>query len=73
MYELLGLQRRNTGRPVDAETIRSIARQLDAMDPEEARFLTAFAFILNRVARADSQISDEETHEMEQRWSTGAA
>jgi len=62
IYELLGLQ----FHPVDTKTFREVTRQLEAMDPEEARFLAAFAFSLNRVARADSHISDVETQEMEQ-------
>jgi len=66
IYELLGLQRPKTIAPAEEEIFRHVARQLDAMNPEEARFLAAFAFILNRVARADSHIGSGETREMEQ-------
>ena len=47
------------------ETVRKIVRQLDNLEPERARFIAAFAYILSRVARADMNISDEETREME--------
>jgi uncharacterized tellurite resistance protein B-like protein len=50
----------------DTETVRKIAAELDRLDPEKARFIAAFAYILSRVARADLQISDEELRTMEQ-------
>jgi len=49
----------------DTETVRKIAAALDRLDPEKARFIAAFAYILSRVARADLQISEEELREME--------
>jgi uncharacterized tellurite resistance protein B-like protein len=49
----------------DTETVRKIAAALDRLDPEKARYIAAFAYILSRVARADLRISDEELHEME--------
>lgn len=48
------------------ETVRKIVRQLDNLEPARARFIAAFAYILSRVARADMNISDVETREMEQ-------
>lgn len=53
------------------ETVRRITRELDSMDPDRARYLAAFAYILGRVANADLHISDDETREMERivmRW-----
>ena len=47
------------------ETVRKIVRQLDSLEPQRARFIAAFAYILSRVARADMNISDAETNEME--------
>jgi uncharacterized tellurite resistance protein B-like protein len=35
------------------------------MEPDRARYIAAFAYILSRVARADMNISDAETREME--------
>ncbi len=50
----------------ETATVRKIVGQLDALEPERARFLAAFAFILSRVANADSNISDVELRKMEQ-------
>lgn len=49
----------------ETETVRRIVRQLDHLEPERARYIAAFAYILSRVARADMNISDAETREME--------
>ena len=49
----------------DTETVRKIVDSLDALDPERARYLAAFAYILSRVARADLAISAEESRAME--------
>ncbi|MFQ5671151.1 MAG: TerB family tellurite resistance protein [Acidobacteriota bacterium] len=48
-----------------ADAIRSITEALDRMDPERARFIASFAYILGRVAHADRGISEEETRVME--------
>ncbi len=50
----------------DTETVRAIARKLDALEPDRARFIAAFAFVLARVANADLSISEEETLRMEE-------
>jgi uncharacterized tellurite resistance protein B-like protein len=50
----------------DADTIRAIARRLEELPPESARFVAAFAFVLSRVAHADLEISPAETERMEQ-------
>lgn len=47
------------------ESVRKIARKLEEMDPEKARYIAAFAYLLGRVAHADDDISDEETKIME--------
>jgi len=49
----------------ETETVRKIVAKLDAMDPETARYIAAFAFILSRVAHADLNISEQETSAME--------
>jgi len=49
----------------DTQTVRRIVASLDAMEPERARFVAAFAFLLCRVARTDLHISDVEAAEME--------
>src|SRR6185503_343648 len=49
----------------ETETVRRIVQQLDDLEPERARYIAAFAYILSRVARADMNISEVETREME--------
>jgi uncharacterized tellurite resistance protein B-like protein len=57
---------RETGSPRETETIRKITQALDRLDPERAKYIAAFAYLLTRVARADLIISPEETQAMEQ-------
>ena len=49
----------------ETESVRRITAALDEMEPERARFIAAFAYILSRVARSDQEISSEETRLME--------
>lgn len=64
--KLLGLAPEKTSEASsDTETVRRIVRELETMDPEKARYLAAFAFVLARVAHADAHVSAEETLEME--------
>jgi len=49
----------------ETETVRKITAALDEMDPDRAKYIAAFAFILSRVARADLTITPEETRAME--------
>jgi len=49
----------------DTETVRRIIREVDRLDPTEARYLAAFAFVLARVANSDMEISGDETLRME--------
>jgi uncharacterized tellurite resistance protein B-like protein len=53
------------GASSGADTIRKIVRELENMEPERARHVAAFAFILSRAAHADLEISAEETRAME--------
>ena len=50
----------------ETESVRRITAALDEMEPDCARFIAAFAYILSRVARSDQEISSEETRLMEQ-------
>lgn len=68
ILERLGLKRGTDGGaagPGDTETVRRIVRELEALEPERARYLAAFAYILSRVAQADLEISTAETDKME--------
>lgn len=49
----------------ETETVRKIVDALEQLDPEQARYIAAFAYILSRVARADLKISEPETRAME--------
>lgn len=59
-------QQKTAGSSAETEAIRKIAEALDRMDPERAKYVAAFAYLLSRVARADLQIGPEETRTMEQ-------
>jgi uncharacterized tellurite resistance protein B-like protein len=48
----------------DTDTVRRIVGELDKLDPDRARYLAAFAYVLSRVAGADLDISDVETAAM---------
>ncbi len=72
ILEILGIKRTasssasgSSSSPGDSDTVRKIARQLEVMDPDKARYVAAFAYVLGRIANADSHISEEETREME--------
>jgi uncharacterized tellurite resistance protein B-like protein len=49
----------------DTDTVRRIAGQLDELEPDRARYVAAFAFVLSRIARADHEISADEVSTME--------
>jgi len=51
---------------IDTETVRRITAELDRLDPGEARYLAAFAFVLARVANSDAGISEDESRRMEE-------
>jgi uncharacterized tellurite resistance protein B-like protein len=65
LRKLLGLEAAPAAGVEDADAVRRIARELEALPPERARYLAAFAFLLGRVAHADLQITDEETARMQ--------
>jgi uncharacterized tellurite resistance protein B-like protein len=45
--------------------LRETLDALDNLEPEQARYLAAFAYLLGRVAYADQHVSPEETQAME--------
>ena len=49
----------------DTATVRKISARLERLDPETAKHLAAFAYVLARVAHADLSIDSEETAAME--------
>ena len=64
LRRLLGLDAEARSAENDTATVRRIAAELDSLPAEEARFLAAFAYVLARVARADLEISSEESEQM---------
>ena len=67
ILRFLGLREEDPpgGAGGETRTVRKIVERLDQLEPDRARFVAAFAYILSRVARADLEISDEETRAME--------
>jgi uncharacterized tellurite resistance protein B-like protein len=51
---------------VPVNSLGEIERALTELPPADARYLAAFAYILHRVARADHDISDDESGLIEQ-------
>jgi uncharacterized tellurite resistance protein B-like protein len=49
----------------EPESMRRIATELEDLEPERARHLAAFAYILARVAHADMKVDASEVAEME--------
>ena len=49
----------------ETATVRRIVARLEALPPEEARYLASFAYVMSRAANADFDISVEETALME--------
>jgi len=56
----------SNGAAADTETVRRIVSQLESLEPQRARHLAAFAYVMGRVAHADLDISEAETWKMEQ-------
>jgi uncharacterized tellurite resistance protein B-like protein len=48
----------------DSDTVVRIVRELDKLEPDRAKYLAAFAYVLSRVAGADQHFSDIETARM---------
>jgi uncharacterized tellurite resistance protein B-like protein len=49
----------------ETATVRRIVEALERQDPEAARYIARFAYVLGRVAQADHEVSAEETRVME--------
>ena len=68
LTRLLGLPARSSDTspsPPDTATVRRIVERLDRLEPDLARYLAAFAYVLARVAHADREISAEEKAAMQ--------
>ena len=47
------------------DSLGEIEKALENLDPSEARYIACFAYILHRIARADHQISEDESRLIE--------
>jgi uncharacterized tellurite resistance protein B-like protein len=65
LLRILGLGHERDTSTRDTETVRRIARQLEGIEPAQAKYLAAFAYVLARLAHADLKIDSAETAEME--------
>ena len=54
-----------TGEKQEFAPLRETLEALDHLEPDRARYLGAFAYLLGRVAHADQHVSPEETTTME--------
>lgn len=66
ILQLLKAGSRKNLQPSETDTVRRITESLDRLEPERAKYIAAFAYLLSRVARADLNISPEEGRMMEQ-------
>lgn len=66
ILELLGLTSSDGDRGLQTTSVRRIVEALEALEPQRAQFLAAFAYLLGRVAYADLEISSSEVRVMEE-------
>jgi uncharacterized tellurite resistance protein B-like protein len=65
LLEWLGLGGGRAPQDEGTEVVARIGAVLEALPPERARVLAAFAYLLGRVAHADHALSEEETLSMQ--------
>ncbi len=66
LFDRFGFKKPEEARTAaQTDTVRKIIEALDRLDPDRARYLAAFAYLLSRVARADLKVTPEETRAME--------
>lgn len=67
ILRLLGLirSREPTQALPQTESAQRIVAELENLSPEQAHYVAAFAYLLGRLARADLEISRDETKQME--------
>ena len=68
IWKFLGFSPAHSSRDrttAETQSVRKIVGELEALEPDRARYLASFAYVLGRVALADRVITEEETREME--------
>lgn len=69
-WKFLGISREPEARAGDAygtsaEAMRGVVDRLERLEPDRARYVARFAYVLGRVAHADLDVSEVETRAME--------
>lgn len=67
LLRFLGLGGAAAGRDQEPASLAEIAGQLEALPPDESRFIAAFSYLLARIAGADLQTESVETAAIAQR------
>ena len=65
LFRFLGIGGPARGAAGETETVRRIAARLERLEPAQAKYLAAFAYVLARVANADLRFEDSEIAAME--------
>ena len=67
IWRWLGIEgaARDPGAGKEGEAVRAIVARLEQLEPERARHIAAFAYILGRVAQVDLEVSEREARAME--------
>jgi uncharacterized tellurite resistance protein B-like protein len=65
LLRFLGIGTSKDTSTSETASVRRIVEALERMDPDAARRLARFAYVLGRVARADLAVTDDETRAME--------
>jgi uncharacterized tellurite resistance protein B-like protein len=70
LWRFLGMERAPEGRAGEefassAEAMRGVVERLERLEPERARYVAQFAYVLGRVANADLEVTEVETRAME--------
>jgi len=65
LWRMLGFDPERQPAAGRGDAVRAIVDGLDRLDPERARHIAAFAYILGRVANVDLEVTREETRAME--------
>jgi uncharacterized tellurite resistance protein B-like protein len=69
IWRFLGLERPperdGAGLGSSAEAMRRVVEKLERLEPERARYVARFAYVLGRVANVDLEVSEQETRAME--------
>jgi uncharacterized tellurite resistance protein B-like protein len=72
LFRFLGLGAAMTAADREPESLRDLVTRLSALEPEDARFVAAFAYLLARVAGADLETGGTERETIARRLASAA-